>query len=57
VLPPTSLRQEGKTVQYPCHLCSEVFTLEGHLADHLAADHDNTDYLDALNDRDTEEDD
>lgn len=38
-------------MQYPCHLCPEVLDREHHLADHLAAEHDSTDLLDALNDR------
>jgi hypothetical protein len=35
-------------VQFPCHLCPETLDSEYHLAEHLAADHDEQALLERL---------
>jgi hypothetical protein len=42
-------------VQFPCHLCPETLDSEHHLAEHLAADHNQHALLDQLEERHTEE--
>lgn len=51
VLPPTSLRQEGKPEMRKCPECEEPMDSERHLAEHLDDVHDAPELLYAMTDR------